>query len=61
MVTSKELEDAIRAKIQGVTSLVVSDVSGGCGQVCRRFLLLSLFPIFAARLCLLLARVESTG
>ena len=33
MVTSKELEDAIRAKISSVSSLVVSDVSGGCGQV----------------------------
>ncbi|KDN37586.1 bola-like protein [Tilletiaria anomala UBC 951] len=32
MVTSKELEDAIRAKIQGVSAAVVSDVSGGCGQ-----------------------------
>ncbi|PWN96997.1 bola-like protein [Tilletiopsis washingtonensis] len=32
MVSQAQLEQAIRAKVEGVTSLVVSDVSGGCGQ-----------------------------
>ncbi|PWN40928.1 bola-like protein [Ceraceosorus guamensis] len=32
MVSQAELEAAIRAKVDGVTALVVSDVSGGCGQ-----------------------------
>lgn len=32
MVTQAELEAAIRREIGGVTTLLVSDVSGGCGQ-----------------------------
>ncbi|KAJ1033882.1 hypothetical protein NDA16_000090 [Ustilago loliicola] len=32
MVSSQELESAIRQKVQNVSTLVVSDVSGGCGQ-----------------------------
>ncbi|EST07990.1 BolA protein [Kalmanozyma brasiliensis GHG001] len=32
MVSSQELESAIRSKVQNVSTLVVSDVSGGCGQ-----------------------------
>lgn len=32
MVSSQELETAIRQKVQDVSTLVVSDVSGGCGQ-----------------------------
>ncbi|CDU25284.1 uncharacterized protein SPSC_05118 [Sporisorium scitamineum] len=32
MVSSQELETAIRQKVQNVSTLVVSDVSGGCGQ-----------------------------
>jgi len=32
VVTSAELEEAIRTKIQNVSALIVSDVSGGCGQ-----------------------------
>ncbi|KAK0517991.1 hypothetical protein OC834_003819 [Tilletia horrida] len=32
VVTSAQLEEAIRTKIQNVSALIVSDVSGGCGQ-----------------------------
>lgn len=32
---STELEAIIRSKVEGVEKLVVSDVSGGCGQVSR--------------------------
>ncbi|GAC74203.1 bola (bacterial stress-induced morphogen)-related protein [Moesziomyces antarcticus T-34] len=32
MVSSQELESAIRQKVRNVSTLVVSDVSGGCGQ-----------------------------
>ncbi|PWY99726.1 bola-like protein [Testicularia cyperi] len=32
MVSSQELETAIRQKVEKVSTLVVSDVSGGCGQ-----------------------------
>lgn len=32
MVTSDELSAAIRSRVEGVQNVVVSDVSGGCGQ-----------------------------